>query len=105
VEDEESRLLVTRHLERVHDLGRDERPGFGAHSMHAIFEPKRDLPLDDEDRLGVSCVDVERRPSPAWSGTHLDDGELVDVREERHVQLRATEDDLAFADLDHLLAA
>ena len=105
VEDEEPRLLVARHLERVHDLGRDERPGLGADSMHAILEPKRELSLEDVDRLGVSCMDVGRRPSPAGSGAHLDRGELVDVREERDVQLRTTEDDLAFADLDHRPAA
>jgi hypothetical protein len=105
VEDEEPRLRVARRLERVHDLGRDVCPGFATDSVHAILEPKIDVSLDDEYRLGVSCVDVERRPSPAGSGAHLDHGELVEVREERHAQLRTAEDDLAFVDLEHGFAA
>src|SRR4029450_7084177 len=69
--------------------------------MLAILEPERELSLEDIERLGVSCMDVERRFSPARSGTHFDRTELLDVREERDAELLAAEDDLAFADLDH----
>jgi hypothetical protein len=50
-------------------------------------------------------MDVERRSSPAASGAHLDRTELLDVDEESDVELLAAEDDLAFADLDHVPAA
>ena len=71
VEDEEPRRLVARHLESVDDLGRDERPGLGADPMLAIFEPERELALEDEQRLGMSCMDVERRFSPTGSGAYV----------------------------------
>ena len=71
VEDDEPRRLVARHLESVDDLGRDERPGLGADPMHAIFETERELSLEDEHRLGMSCMDVERCFSPTGSGTYV----------------------------------
>ena len=105
MEGEEPRRPVARHLEGVHDLGRDERPGLGGDPMHAVLEPERELSLEDVYRLGVSCMDVERRLSPTGSSAHLDRGELLDVREERDAELLAAEDELAFADLDHVPAA
>ena len=83
VENDEPRRLVARHLESVDDLGRDEHPGLGADPMHAIFETERELSLEDEHRLGMSCMDVERCSSPTGSGTYLDRAELLDVHEER----------------------
>jgi hypothetical protein len=105
VENDVPGLLVARHLESVDDLGRDERPGLGADPMHAIFETKRQLSRDDEQRLGMSCMDVEGRFSPTGSGAHLDSTELLDVHEEPDVELLAAEDDLTLADLDHVPAA
>jgi hypothetical protein len=127
VEDEESRQLIASrsgageagtsalgrlrrayaacHLESMDDLGRDERPGLGTDPMYAILERERELSLEDEQRLGVSCMDVERRFSPTASGAHLDCAELLDVHEERDSELLVAEDDLAFADLDHVPAA
>ncbi len=95
VEDEEPRRLIASHLECVHDLGRDERPGLGADPVHAILEPERELSLEDEQRLGVSCMDVERRSAPTRSGAHFDRSELLDVHEEPDIELFAAEDDLA----------
>ena len=105
MEDEEPRRLSASHLECVHDVGRDERPGLGADPVHAILEPERELSLEDEQCLGVSCMDVERRSAPTRSGAHFDRSELLDVYEEPDIELFAAEDDLAFADLDHLPAA
>jgi hypothetical protein len=105
VKDEEPRRPVACDLESVHYLGGNERPGLGADPMLAILEPERELSVEHEQRLGVSSVDVEGRSSPAWSGAHFDRTELLDVHEERDAQLLAAEDDLAFADLDHLTAA
>jgi hypothetical protein len=105
VENDVPGRLVARHLESVDDLGRDERPGLGADPMHAIFETKRELSRDDEQRLGMSCMDVEGGFSPTGSGAHVDRAELLDVHEEPDVELLAAEDDLALADLDHVPAA
>ena len=105
MENDVPRQLVARHLERVDDLGRDERPGLGADAMHAIFETERELSRDDEQRLGMSRMDVEGSLSPTGSGAHLDSTELLDVHEEPDVELLAAEDDLALADLDHVSAA
>ncbi len=105
VENDEPRRLVARHLESVDDLGRDERPGLGADPKLAIFETERELSLEDEHRLGMSCMDVERRFSPTGSGAHVDRAELLDVREEGDLELLAAKDDLTFADLDHVPAA
>jgi hypothetical protein len=73
--------------------------------MDAILELKRELSFEDIQRFAVSDMDMRRRLSPAGGRTHVDCGELLDVREERHSELGAAEDDLAFADLDHLPAA
>ncbi len=105
VEDEESRLCVARHLDRVHDLGRDECPALRADPTHAILESQRELSVEHVQRLAVSGMDVRRRLPPSGSGAHLDRGELLDVGEERHVELPAPEDDLACADLEHGSAA
>ena len=105
MENEEPSRLVARHLESVDDLARDERPGLGADPMHAIFETKRDLSLEDEQRLGMSCMEVEWCLSPTGSGAHLDSTELLDVHEEPDVELLAAEDDLSLTDLDHVPAA
>ena len=105
VENEEPGRPIARHLERMRDLAWDEHPGLGTDRMRAILELERELPLEDVQRLGVPGMDVRRRISPAGRGAHGHRGELLDVREERHIELRAAEDDLAFADLDHRPAA
>jgi len=53
----------------------------------------------------VSCVDVRRRLPPSGGSAHLDGGELLDVDEERDVEFRRAQDDLALSDLDHGPAA
>ncbi len=73
--------------------------------MHAILELERELSLDDVQRLAVSSMDVGRRLPPSGSSAHVDHSELLDVDEQRDVELPASEDDLAFADLDHAPAA
>ncbi len=73
--------------------------------MHAVLELERELALDDVQRLAVSGMDVGRRLPPSGSGAHVHRGELLDVDEERDVELSAPEDDLAFADLEHVPAA
>ena len=105
MENDEPGGLVARHLEGVDDLGWDERPGLAADPMHAIFETERELSLEDEHRLGMSCMDVERCFSPTGSGAHVDRVELLDVHEERDVELLVAKDDLTFADPDHVPAA
>ena len=89
VEDEEPRRCVARHLDGVHDLGRDECPALRADPMHAILELERELSVEDVQRLAVSGMDVGRRLPPSGSGAHLDRGELLDVGEERDVELPA----------------
>jgi hypothetical protein len=105
VEVEEPRWPVAGHLEPVHDLGRDERPGVGADPMLAILEAECELSLEDEQRLGMTCMNVERRFSPTRSSAHLDRSELLDIHEEGDAKLLAPKDELAFADLDHVPAA
>ena len=105
VEGEEPRRCVAGHLDRVHDLGRDECPALRADPMHAILELERELSLEHVQRLAVSGMDVRRRLPPPGSGAHVDRGELLDVDEERDVELPAPQDDLAFSDLDHVPAA
>jgi len=105
VEGEESRGCVTRHLDGVHDLGRDECPAFRGDPTHVILELQRERSVEDEQRLAVSGMDVGWRLPPAGSGAHLDRGELLDVGEERDVELPGPENDLAFADLEHGSAA
>jgi hypothetical protein len=73
--------------------------------MHAILEPERERSFEDEQRLGMLCVDVERRFPPPGSGAHIDRSELLDVHEECDAELLAAEDDLAYADLEHVPAA
>jgi len=53
----------------------------------------------------VPGMHVGRRLPPPGSGAHLDHGELLDVHEERDVELRGPQDDLASSDFDHLSAA
>ena len=105
VEDEVPRRLVARHLESVDDPGGTTAQRLGADQVCSILEPKCELSLEDEQRLGVSRMDVERRSSPARSRTHFDRSELLDVHEERDAELLAVKDDLAFDDLDHEPAA
>ena len=102
MEGEEPRRPVAGHLDGVHDLGRDERPALRADPMHAILELKRELSLEHVQRLAVSGMDVGRRLPPSGSCAHVDRGELLDVDEERDVELSAPQDDLAFSDLDHV---
>ena len=71
--------------------------------MHAVFELERELSLEDEQRLAVSGVRMRARRAPSRMGAHLDRGELLDLDEERDVELPAPQDDLAF-DLDHVSA-
>jgi hypothetical protein len=73
--------------------------------MHAILKLKRELSLEHVQRLAVSSMDVGRRFPPSGSSAHVDRGELLDVDEERDVELRTAEDDFAIANLDHLPAA
>jgi len=105
VESEEPRRPVAGHLDRVHDLGRDECPALRADPMHAILELERELSLEHVQRLAVSSMDVGRRFPPSGSSAHVDRGELLDVREKRDAELLAAEDHLACADLDHVPAA
>ena len=105
VEGEEPRRCDAGHLDRVHDLGWDVCPALRADPMHTILELECELPFEDVQRLAVPGMDVGRCLPPARRGAHCDRGELLDVREERHVEFRAPEDDLAFVDLDHLPAA
>ena len=105
MEGEEPRRCVAGHLDRVHDLGRDERPALRADPMDAILELKRELSLEHVQRLAVSGMDVRRRLPPSGSCAHVDRGELLDVDEERDVEISAPQDDLALSDLDHVPAA
>ena len=105
VEGEEPRRCVAGHLDCVDDLGRDEDPALRADPMHAILELERELSLDDVQRLAVSRVDVGRRLPPSGSSAHVDRGELLDVDEERDVELSAPQDDFPLGDLDHRPAA
>ncbi len=105
MQDEVPRLSVACHLGGMDDPGRDECPALRADSMDAILEPERELAFEDVQRLGVSDMDMRRRRPPTASGTYSDHGKLLEVGEERHVELSAPEDELAFADLDHLPAA
>ena len=105
MEDEEPCRRVAGHLDGVHDLGRDECPGLRADPTYAILELQRELSLEDVQRLAVPGMDVWRRLPPSGSGAHVDGGELLDVDEERDVELPASEDDLSFDDLDHEPAA
>ena len=89
----------------MHDLGRDERPRLRADPMHAILELQRELSLEDVQRLAVQGMHVGWRLPPPGSGAHVDCGELLDVDEERDVELRSPQDDLACSDLDHVSAA
>ena len=70
-----------------------------------LVEPELDLSLEDVQRLAVADVDVGRSRPPAARRAHVDDGELLEVGEERHLEHRTAEDDLACADLDHGHAA
>jgi hypothetical protein len=105
VEGEEPRRCVAGHLDRVHDLGRDECPALRADPLHAILELERELSLEHVQRLAVSDMDVGRRLPPTGSSAHFDRSELLDVREERDAELPAAKDELAFADPDHVPAA
>ena len=69
------------------------------------LELKRELSLEHVQRLAVAGMDVRRCLSPSGSRAHLDCGELLDVDEQRDVELPALQDDLAFSDLDHVPAA
>ncbi len=73
--------------------------------MLAVLEPERELALEDEERLCVLRVDVQRRSYPARIGADLHDADLLDVRKESHSELSIAGDALAFADLDHEPAA
>ena len=105
VEDEEPRRRVTGHLDVVYDLGRDERPGLRADAVYAVLERKRELSFEDVQRLAVSGVGMGRRLPPPGSCAHVGDGELLDVDEERDVELSGSQDDFAFRDFDHVPAA
>jgi hypothetical protein len=89
----------------VHDPGRDERPALRADPADTILELKRELSPEDVQRLGVSGMHVKTRRSPSRSGAHFDRGELLDIDEERDVELSALQDDFAFGDFDHVPAA
>jgi hypothetical protein len=73
--------------------------------MHAILELKRELSLEDVQRLAVPGMDVGRRLPPSGKGAHVDRGKLLDIDEERYVELPGPQDDLTFGDLGHVPAA
>ena len=104
VEVEEARGAVAGHRERVHDLGRDEHPRLGSHAVLAVLEPERELALEDEERLRVALVDVQRR-HPARLRADLGDADLVEVGEERDAEPALAGDALSLAYLDHVPAA
>jgi hypothetical protein len=88
----------------VHDLGRDDHPGLGPYAMLAVLEPERELALEDEERLRVLRVDMERRSHAAGGRADLDGAELLDVCKEDYPELTVAGDALALADLgEHLL--
>ena len=87
MEDEEPCRHVAGHLDGMHDLGRYECPALRADPAYAVLELQRELSLEDVQRLAVPCMDVGRRLPPSGSGAHVDRGELLDVDEERDVEL------------------
>jgi hypothetical protein len=105
MESEEARRRVARHLDRVHDVGRDERPALRADPTDAVLELERELSFEDVQRLAVSGMDVRRRFPPAGSGADIDGRELLDVDEKRDVELRGAQNDLACGSFDHVPAA
>ncbi len=105
VEVEEVRALVPGHREGVHDLGRDEDPGLRSHAVLAVLEPEHELALEDEERLRVLPVEMERRSDASSCRPHLGGAELLHVREEGDAEPCFSRDALGLADLDHRPAA
>ena len=102
---EEVRRAVPGDRERVHDLGRDEDPRLRARPMLSVLEPERELSVEDEERLRMSLVDVERRSDTTRCRANLRDADLLEIGEKRHTELPLARDALAVHDRDHRPAA
>ncbi len=69
-------------------------------AAHTILEPERDLSLENEQRLGMLLVQVQRRSDPTRLRANLDDPDLLDVSQKSHPELVVAGDALSLADLD-----